>query len=440
MVAQEVPLHADDVLHQVLCHAYQPVTRGQPGALRRRARQHVGHHQRIAVAVHADAEPQVLHRTAAVQLRQHALNPVVGDSEVDPLELLQSGEGHAQQLPARVQQGPAAVARIERRIHLQGVAHLQETPAGGRDDAGRDRLGQGQVAGGADRHHLVPRTQGVGCRRAEHVTRLHLGLQQGEIEDAVVADHLGRHPLVALIGEPHEQPRIALVLRVHLALDDVVVGQQVPPAIDEEAAADHPVGYAHATAQLDAAVHPDRHHPAEHFRERRRRRQLRERQDQTALRGGLRQQPHCPRIAGALGQIAQRPQIRDRIGLLGYGAQSQQQGADLVPGGGQAPHLVAVQLRQRPAGGRGASGGGGRPSRRPRRLPGTAPVPPRPDSAVPATPTPARRASSSARRCAALPTRRRRPGPTSRSPGPRLRCIALSDSPPAICRSISATT
>ena len=32
MVAQEVPLHADDVLHHVVCHAYQPVTRGQPGA------------------------------------------------------------------------------------------------------------------------------------------------------------------------------------------------------------------------------------------------------------------------------------------------------------------------------------------------------------------------------------------------------------------------
>ena len=96
-----------------------------------------------------------------------------------------------------------------------------------------------------------------------------LDLHQGQVEHGVPADDLRGNARGRVVAQAQVEAREALVRGIDLARDHVVVGQEVAAGIDEEAAADDPVGVPHPLFDLDAPVDPDGRRALQHGRERR---------------------------------------------------------------------------------------------------------------------------------------------------------------------------
>src|SRR5690606_5560247 len=112
--------------------------------------------------------PEVTPYYAAVldELLRHSPNEIDGNRKADTLgRAFAAALGHcgvdADQLAARVHEGAAGVARIDRGVCLDEVLVLgeAEAPADRADDAERDRLAQAERV--ADRKHDVPDRQRV---------------------------------------------------------------------------------------------------------------------------------------------------------------------------------------------------------------------------------------------------------------------------------------
>src|SRR5690606_3071489 len=112
---------------------------------------------------HRLEHPEVTPDYAAVldELLRHAANEIDGDREADALgrafaAAFGDGGVDADELAARVHEGAAGVARVDRRVRLDEilVRGKAEAPADRADDAERDGMAQAERV--ADREHDVP--------------------------------------------------------------------------------------------------------------------------------------------------------------------------------------------------------------------------------------------------------------------------------------------
>jgi len=131
----------------------------------------------------------------------------------------------ADQLPQRIDEGAAGVARVDGRIGLDEVlegADAQARAPGGADDAHGHRLPHPE--GVADGQHHVTGAQLVGVAQGDHRQILQLDAQHRQVRLRVGTHHLGaRHPAVA---QPHLD-RLG-------SLDDMVVGEDEALVADDD--------------------------------------------------------------------------------------------------------------------------------------------------------------------------------------------------------------
>ena len=178
------------------------------------------------------------------ELGQHRLGEVDRDREADAhrAAALRHDRGvDADRLAARVDEWPAAVARIDRRIGLDEVvvrALTDHAPLGA-DDAGRDGLLE--TVRVADRHdgfaHLEPRRVAEG----NDGEPLGVDLQEHQIRPGIATQHRGGQ--LAAVGQRHPD--------VLGAVNDVVVGDDESVRVDHEARAEALLGVA-AQVAVDA--------------------------------------------------------------------------------------------------------------------------------------------------------------------------------------------
>src|SRR3954469_13120330 len=135
----------------------------------------------------------------------------------------------ADHLAVHVEQRSARVAFVDRGVGLDVVVIRAglDVPAARRDDAGRDRAAEAERI--ADRDDPVARPHLVGVAERHGLERLFgLHAQHGEVDLRILADDLGLEAL-AVREDDADVVRVA---------DDVVVGDDDPRRIDDEARAE----------------------------------------------------------------------------------------------------------------------------------------------------------------------------------------------------------
>jgi hypothetical protein len=179
------------------------------------------------------------------QLRHQVAQLVHRDREPDVLRVAADGGVDADHLSVRVEQGPARVARVDRRVRLYqvGQQHVAvrglEVPVHGRDDPGAHAVAEPhRVADGDDRladHQVAAVAQGQGLERP-----VALDLQHRQVGLRVAADQVRVE--LPPVGQLH--------LDLAGTVDNVVIGDEVAVLVDEEAAAQRVGRHAHDVAQL----------------------------------------------------------------------------------------------------------------------------------------------------------------------------------------------
>ncbi len=188
--------------------------------------------QTVAPPGHAEAQPPGLHLAELKQLPVDLHGAVDRDGEADPRAAAVHRCVDADQLAVDVEQRPAAVARVDRRVGLDevvvGPALGADHALDGRDNPGGD--GVAQPEGVADGDHRLADHQVVG---AAH-------LHRGEALAAPGQD--AQHRQVQAAVRAHQQGGVgAVVSQLDLDLpragDDVLVGQHIAPGIHHHARA-----------------------------------------------------------------------------------------------------------------------------------------------------------------------------------------------------------
>ena len=110
--------------------------------------------------------------------------------------------------------------------------------------------------GRADRVDLLPGQEGRGVRERENVVGDRVDLDDGEVEEPVVADDLGAYPVLGGIGGLDGHMRIAFVLGIDLARDHMVIRKRISGPIDEESRSEDAVGHAESLLDLDSPDPP----------------------------------------------------------------------------------------------------------------------------------------------------------------------------------------
>ncbi len=199
----------------------------------------LGQQRRDGLRPHADLSTP--HAPELPDLLEHAPHDVARRGKPQPLvaaRLRQDQRVDADNLSLQIDQRPAAVARIDRRIGLQ-VDHrifALELPRDGADHAERDRAGETQRA--AKRHDDLPGLHRVGVRKGQRrqVLLRHL-------DDRQIGFFVERHQLRAHQSRPWPHQRSARHSRIahrqlHLdavrALHDVRVGDDVAAGVDDD--------------------------------------------------------------------------------------------------------------------------------------------------------------------------------------------------------------
>ena len=197
----------DDVI------GHQPSGRGRPVRLERgdhRARGVVdagkpGVAARYRRGLRGDADEAAPHTAVQDQLAEHELRGVARDREADALRAADDRGIDTDHLAARIDQRPAGIAGIERRV---GLDHILDQPAVAgpqraaerRDDARRHRRFKTERI--ADRDDELPALErfGIADRRDGEIAR-GAGPQQSEVGIRVLAQHPRFHHAAFGIGQ-----------------------------------------------------------------------------------------------------------------------------------------------------------------------------------------------------------------------------------------------
>src|SRR5262249_2552597 len=176
----------------------------------------------------------VLDAAALEQLLDDAVGGVAGDREADPDRAAAAAAGldlrvDADHLAVRVEQRAARVTRVDRRVGLDHVADLEAVRSldlalkRGHDPRRRRAVEAERVP---DRDHGVADldVRGVVERKRVKILAAGINLEQREVARRILADNLRAHG--GLVAE--------LDRDVARALDDVVVGEDVPVLVDHE--------------------------------------------------------------------------------------------------------------------------------------------------------------------------------------------------------------
>ena len=181
------------------------------------------------------AEPWTLDRgAAALGGGNHHPHHVRRDGEADALRAAGTriDRGVDADQPAfEIDQGAAGISRIDRGVGLDEELIIGDADLGARyrrDDAVRHRLADAERV--ADRQHHVADLQLIGIAELQHGKSLVrvLDAQNGEVAALVLEHDLGVE--LALVGERH--------LHFAGALDHVVIGDDQPGRIDDDAGAE----------------------------------------------------------------------------------------------------------------------------------------------------------------------------------------------------------
>jgi hypothetical protein len=176
--------------------------------------------------LHADAEPSAHHRLTLLELRQDLLRHVDRHREADRVRLRIDRRVDADDFTREVEQRPARVAGIDRRVGLDEVVvrTLSDVAAGGAHDPGRDGVIEPERV--ADRHHPVAGQELVGItERERRVLALLLRAHERDVGLRIAADHL-RVGMGAV--DEHDLDLLDLI-------DDVVIGDDQAVFRDHEA-------------------------------------------------------------------------------------------------------------------------------------------------------------------------------------------------------------
>ena len=234
------------------------VVRPEAGAVARRAGRDVLHERpaadrqlerplQIGVDIRgAHADIAARHAAAGAKLRQDRRGAVDRDREPDVAGARADRGVDADDLAPRVDQRPAAVPEVDRRVGLDVVveARIEELPAEVADDA--DRHGVLVAERVADREDPLahPQRRRIAERR-DRQPGLAVDLDQRDVGVGIGADDARA-----------ESPAVRQLHRDPLgAIDDVVVGQDAAVGVDDEAAAGAaPRGIALAAGPLSRTV------------------------------------------------------------------------------------------------------------------------------------------------------------------------------------------
>ena len=175
---------------------------------------------------HADVAAR--HAAALPELRQDRRRAVDRHGEADVARARADRGVDADDLAARVDQRPAAVAEVDGRVGLDVVveARVEELPADEADDADRDRVLVAERV--ADRAHPLahPQRRRIADRR-DRQARLAVDLDQRDVGVGIGADDArAQRPAVRQLDDDPLG-----------ALDDMVVGEDAAVGVDDEAAA-----------------------------------------------------------------------------------------------------------------------------------------------------------------------------------------------------------
>ena len=201
--------------------------------------------ERVELAVDRQrrhAEVGALDGLAALELAEDRLAVSIGTAKPMPTLPVAAAAGldlrvDADHAAGGVDQRPAGVARVDRRVGLDDVLDREavgrrDLPLQRGDDAGRQRAVQAERVADRDRRVADLDVLGRAQRQRLEVQALGVDLQQREVGRRVRADDLGLDRL--LVGEL-DRDRV-----LGRAVDDVVVGEDVAGGVDDEARSPSP--------------------------------------------------------------------------------------------------------------------------------------------------------------------------------------------------------